>query len=194
MMFEASLNNGVILNCFRFTADWALKDIEIGRPLRKGKFGNVYLSREKSCKFIIALKVMFKSQLQKNEVEIQLRKEIEIQSHLKRWTICGTLDYLPPEVVEFSVYDEKVDIWSVGVLTYEFLAGKAPFESTTVRDTHRHICAIDIKFPDFVCEPARDLITKLLKKVAKERATLDEVLAPTWVVDNDGTTVKASTL
>ncbi|KAM7287433.1 aurora kinase A-like [Ixodes scapularis] len=178
----------------RFLADWALKDFEIERPLGKGKFGNVYLAREKSCKFIIALKVMFKSQLQKNEVEIRLRREIEIQSHLRRRTICGTLYYLPPEVVEFGVYDEKVDIWSVGVLTYEFLAGKAPFESTTVRDTHRHICPIDIKFPDFVCEPARDLVTKLLKKVAKERATLDEVLAPTWVLDNADTTVEASTV
>ncbi|EEC00866.1 serine/threonine protein kinase Aurora-2, putative, partial [Ixodes scapularis] len=79
----------------------------------------------------------------------------------RRRTICGTVDYMPPEMIGCCVYDEKVDIWTLGVLTYEFLVGKPPFESTTLRETHRRICAIDIKFPDFVCEPARDLITKV---------------------------------
>ena len=62
---------------------WVLKDFDIGRPLGKGKFGNVYLAREKTTKFILALKVLFKSQLQKASVEHQLRREIEIQSHLR---------------------------------------------------------------------------------------------------------------
>ena len=38
------------------------------RPLGKGKFGNVYLAREKKSKYIVALKVLFKSQLQKAQV------------------------------------------------------------------------------------------------------------------------------
>ena len=42
---------------------WQLSDFEIGRPLGRGKFGNVYLAREKESKFIVALKVLFKSQL-----------------------------------------------------------------------------------------------------------------------------------
>ena len=62
---------------------WTLEDFDIGRPLGKGKFGNVYLAREKSSKYIVALKVLFKSQLQKAQVEHQLRREIEIQSHLR---------------------------------------------------------------------------------------------------------------
>ena len=37
--------------------DWSLADFDIGRPLGKGKFGNVYLAREKKSKFILALKV-----------------------------------------------------------------------------------------------------------------------------------------
>ena len=62
---------------------WALEDFEIGRPLGKGKFGNVYLVREKQSKFILALKVLFKAQLEKAGVEHQLRREVEIQSHLR---------------------------------------------------------------------------------------------------------------
>ena len=52
---------------------WKLSDFDIGRPLGKGKFGNVYLAREKASKYIVALKVLFKSQLQKAQVEHQLR-------------------------------------------------------------------------------------------------------------------------
>ncbi len=48
-----------------------------------GKFGSVYLAREKSSKFVVALKVLFKAQLQRASVEHQLRREIEIQSHLR---------------------------------------------------------------------------------------------------------------
>lgn len=60
-----------------------MENFEIGRPLGKGKFGNVYLAREKKSKFVVALKVLFKSQLQKSHLEHQLRREIEIQSHLR---------------------------------------------------------------------------------------------------------------
>lgn len=56
---------------------------DIGRPLGKGKFGNVYLARVKELKAVVALKVLFKSQMEKEGVEHQLRREIEIQSHLK---------------------------------------------------------------------------------------------------------------
>ena len=35
--------------------------------------------------------------------------------------MCGTLDYLPPEMIEGQTHDDKVDLWSLGVLTYEFL-------------------------------------------------------------------------
>lgn len=62
---------------------WSLDDFEIGRPLGKGKFGNVYLAREKQSKFILALKVLFKTQLEEAGVEHQLRREVEIQSHLR---------------------------------------------------------------------------------------------------------------
>ena len=48
-------NINVIMFCR--SRDWSLADFDIGRPLGKGKFGNVYLAREKKSKFILALKV-----------------------------------------------------------------------------------------------------------------------------------------
>ena len=62
---------------------WSLNDFDIGKPLGNGKFGKVYLAREKKSHFIVALKVLYKSQLSKAGVEHQLRREIEIQAHLR---------------------------------------------------------------------------------------------------------------
>lgn len=62
---------------------WELANFDIGRPLGRGKFGNVYLAREKDTKFVVALKVLFKKQIQRDNVEHQVRREIEIQAHLR---------------------------------------------------------------------------------------------------------------
>lgn len=62
---------------------WKLDDFEIGKPLGKGKFGNVYLTRERKSHFVVALKVLFKKDIEKNRVFHQLRREIEIQYHLR---------------------------------------------------------------------------------------------------------------
>lgn len=47
----------------------------------------------------------------------------------RRMTLCGTLDYLPPEMVEGREHGSGVDVWGLGVLTYEFLYGNPPFEA-----------------------------------------------------------------
>lgn len=61
----------------------SLSSFEIGRPLGKGKFGRVYMARTKTePKYIVALKCLHKEELVKAKVEKQLRREIEIQSHL----------------------------------------------------------------------------------------------------------------
>lgn len=234
---------------------------EIGKPLGKGKFGRVYLARERTTGFICALKVLHKSELQAGGgVEKQVRREIEIQSNLRhpnilqlyghfhdskrvflilefagkgelykhlrketkfpewkaaqyvaqmasalqylhkkhvihrdikpenilvgihgeikisdfgwsvhapnnrRKTLCGTLDYLPPEMIKpgssDNYYNEKVDLWSLGVLTYEFLVGEAPFEDTPVM-TQRRIARADMQIPKFVSAEAADLIKRV---------------------------------
>lgn len=53
---------------------WSLINFDIGRPLGRGKFGNVYLSREKETKFVIALKVLFKKQISEQGIEHQVRR------------------------------------------------------------------------------------------------------------------------
>ena len=62
---------------------WNISNFQIGRPVGKGKYGHVYLARERNSKHIVALKVLSKKQLVNSDVINQLRREIEIHSHLK---------------------------------------------------------------------------------------------------------------
>lgn len=91
------------------------------------------------------------------------------RSIFQRTTLCGTLDYLPPEMIEGQMHDEKVDIWSLDVLCYEFLVGMPPFEAQTYQKTYRRISQVQFTLPDFVTEGARDLISRLLKHNARQR-------------------------
>lgn len=80
----------------------------------------------------------------------------------RRTTLCGTLDYLPPEMVEGREYGEGVDRWSLGVLMYEFLVGSPPFEDQSgYRATYKRIARVDLHIPEHVSADARDLITKV---------------------------------
>lgn len=49
-----------------------------------------------------------------------------------RTTVCGTYEYMPPEIVNEKYHTEKVDIWSLGILLYEMIHGKAPFKASTL--------------------------------------------------------------
>lgn len=82
-------------------------------------------------------------------------------SSCSRATLCGTLDYLPPEMIEGKMHDEKVDLWSLGVLCYEFLVGKPPFEADGHSETYRRITKVDLRFPSYMCTGSRDLITRV---------------------------------
>lgn len=62
---------------------WTIEDFEIGKTLGRGNFGSVFLAREKASGFIVALKVMYKKQLIAAGIERQLKREIEIQGHLR---------------------------------------------------------------------------------------------------------------
>jgi len=79
----------------------------------------------------------------------------------RRSTLCGTLDYLPPEMIEGTTHDDKVDLWSLGVLCYEFLVGRPPFEADGHTETYRRITKVDLRFPMHVSAGARDLISKV---------------------------------
>ncbi|CAL2041000.1 unnamed protein product [Caenorhabditis brenneri] len=259
----------------KFTID----DFEIGRPLGKGKYGNVYLARTKNERFHCAIKVFFKSKVISGGFEHQLEREIENQSHLhhpnilrlftyfwdakkiyfvieyapggdiyeqltlekrfseqkagkyiyqiadvleychrkdvihrdikpenlfigpkgelkigdfgwsvhapsnKRRTFCGTIDYLAPEMVTGQPHSNTVDIWAIGILCYEFLVGKSPFEHENESKTYAAIRHLEFEYPHYVSNGARDLIDQLLVLDPTRRMPLHEVKDHFWVLD-----------
>ena len=104
--------------------------------------------------------------------------------HDRRSTLCGTLDYLPPEMVEGVPHDRTVDLWSLGVLAYEFLVGSPPFEAEDHKQTYKRISKVDLHFPSYVSTEARDFISKLLVKDTVSRMTLLESFNHTWITQN----------
>ncbi|EGV62048.1 spindle assembly checkpoint kinase [Yamadazyma tenuis] len=109
---------------------------------------------------------------------------VKIERNAKRSTICGTLDYLSPEMVNSMAYDFKSDIWSLGVLIYELLVGKPPFEHHDRNVTYKRIVGLDLKFPPFVNDEAKELILSLLKTNPSDRLPLEQVLTHPWLMKN----------
>ncbi|CAK9815055.1 Aurora kinase B [Anthophora plagiata] len=259
---------------------WSLNDFDIGAPLGRGKFGRVYLAREKTTQYMVALKTLYKVELMKGRVEKQVMREIEIQTHLrhphilqmltyfhdskriylvlefaargelykelkrqpnerfnehlsakytyqvadaleychrnnvihrdikpenllltyegnikladfgwsvhapssKRNTLCGTLDYLPPEMVTGQTYDIYVDHWCLGILCYEFLVGRPPFLSETQQETYVKIKSLNIQWPEQITLGAKDLISKLIKRKSSERIPMAAVKRHFWIL------------
>lgn len=79
-----------------------------------------------------------------------------------RKTLCGTLDYLPPEMVKGTEHGPSVDIWSLGVLCYELLVGHPPFEAPSYDETYARILKAKYSFPEFVSSEARDLVGEVI--------------------------------
>lgn len=264
---------------------WSLDDFGFIKELGQGRFGKVVKARELHTNYTVALKILQKSQLSNMNAEIQLRREIEIQSELdhpnilrlygffydntriylilefasggelykklkacggtfdesraarytyslasavrhchskgvihrdikpenllldeqdnlkiadfgwsvhavrnnRRGTVCGTLDFLAPEMCEGERYDASIDVWSIGILLFEMLFGRPPFEEQTEFHTKERIKLVDLVFPlGDVSEEAKHLIRSLLRRNPKKRLPLAKVLSHPWIIRHVG--------
>ena len=60
-----------------------------------------------------------------------ISKELETMNQ-KAMTSCGTPYFMPPEVCAGKPYDSKADVWAIGVILYELITFKKPFDSDTI--------------------------------------------------------------
>jgi len=266
---------------------WFLADFQIGSLLGRGRFGSVFVVKDKETENVFAMKMIVKATVEEMNMKHQLRREVEIHYHLNheniirlyaqfqdsknvylimefadaanlfivirnqkrlsphrsafvadrvadalaychergvihrdvkpenillaspfipkladfgwcvhapsasRTTVCGTPDYVAPEMITNATYvpmaphDHKVDCWAVGVLLYEMLVGKAPFEDKDSRKTFQRIIHGEISESHLALLPqgAANAITSLLKREPNDRPELEEWRKNDWLRD-----------
>lgn len=98
-------------------------------------------------------------------------------------TIIGTSQYLAPEILVGGGYDERVDLWSIGVTLYQLVAGVTPFYSEYHSETINKIIKGAYTFDSLIWNNysyfIKDLVIRLLKP-RKERLTIKEALRHLW--------------
>ena len=97
-----------------------------------------------------------------------------------RKTFCGTPEYIAPEMLLKKGHDTRVDIWSIGVLMFELLAGYSPFVAKSNQDLYQNIRRLKIQWPKDMPPLAKNLIGKILKLNPLDRPSLQEILDHQW--------------
>ena len=114
---------------------------ERGIMHRDLKLSNILLTEDKAVKIIDF------------GLAVQLSTNAE-----ERETLCGTPNYISPEVIQNRPYGLQADLWSLGCIMYALLTGTPPFECSTVQDTLVRIKSGKFNLPSTFSAASGDLI------------------------------------
>ncbi|XP_005997651.2 serine/threonine-protein kinase PLK2 [Latimeria chalumnae] len=94
----------------------------------------------------------------------------------RRRTICGTPNYLSPEVLNKQGHGCESDIWALGCVMYTMLLGRPPFETTNLKETYRCIREARYTMPSSLTATAKHLIASMLSKNPEDRPSLEDIV------------------
>ncbi|XP_041253174.1 death-associated protein kinase 2-like isoform X3 [Onychostruthus taczanowskii] len=100
-------------------------------------------------------------------------------------SLCGTPQYIAPEVINYEPLSPATDMWSIGVITYILLSGLSPFQGETDAETLSKVVAGAYEFEERcfsqTSEMAKDFIRQLLVKEPERRMSAAECLVHPWI-------------
>ncbi|PKU64872.1 Serine/threonine-protein kinase [Dendrobium catenatum] len=170
-----------------------LDDFEVLKLVGQGAFGKVFQVRKKGTSEIFAMKVMRKDKIiEKNHAAymkaerdiltkvdhpfiVQLRYSFQVMltdfglakefdENARSNSMCGTVEYMAPEIITGKGHDKAADWWSVGVLLFEMLTGKPPFIGGNRDKIQQKIVKEKMKLPAYLSTEAHSLLKGLLQK------------------------------
>ncbi|BFF98337.1 serine/threonine-protein kinase polo [Drosophila madeirensis] len=104
-----------------------------------------------------------------------LATRIEYEGERKK-TLCGTPNYIAPEILTKKGHSFEVDIWSIGCVMYTLLVGQPPFETKTLKDTYSKIKKCEYRVPSFLRKPAADMVISMLQPNPESRPAIGQLL------------------
>ncbi|XP_061712135.1 serine/threonine-protein kinase fused isoform X1 [Cydia pomonella] len=96
-------------------------------------------------------------------------------------SIKGTPLYMAPELIDEKPYDHQADLWSLGCIVYELMAGQPPFCTMSILQLVRMIRHKPVQWPSFISKEARSFLQGLLHKDPMKRMTWPDILAHPFV-------------
>jgi len=138
--------------------------------------GCLYLHDNKIIHRDLKLGNVFLNDLMEVKIgDFGLATKVDFDGERKR-TLCGTPNYIAPEVLGKKGHSYEVDVWSLGCILYTLLVGKPPFETQTLKDTYTRIKKNEYHIPSRVGPLARNLIQRLLQHDPAKRPSVAEIL------------------
>ncbi|CAJ0568947.1 unnamed protein product, partial [Mesorhabditis spiculigera] len=122
------------------------------------KLGNVFLNEEMQVKI----------------GDFGLATTIEKEGERKK-TLCGTPNYIAPEVLDKRGHSYEVDVWAVGCIVYTMLAGRPPFETASLKETYQKIKTNTYRIPSTMNPDAAKLVQALLQGEPSRRPKISDV-------------------
>ncbi|KAI8066645.1 kinase-like domain-containing protein [Gongronella butleri] len=163
---------------------------------RAGRFTND-MTRFYASEIVLAIEYLHS----KNIIYRDLKPEnllLDHQGHIKitdfgfaktvddrTWTLCGTPEYLAPEIIQSKGHGKAVDWWSLGILIFEMLAGYPPFFDNNSFGIYEKILAGKVQFPAHFDPLVKDLLKRLLvgdrtKRLGNLKAGAEDVKRHKW--------------
>lgn len=99
----------------------------------------------------------------------------------RKMTLCGTPNYIAPEVLTKKGHSYEVDVWSLGCIVYTLLVGKPPFETNELKETYRKIRHNDYTIPSHIPYEAKIFIEKMLQPDPSKRPSMKQILQDSYL-------------